>query len=76
MKAASINDYRDLARRRLPRFLFDYALAGGGQGGVAHVLKLIEAEMRVAMTLTGVQNAAAITGHALAEPPVVLRAAI
>jgi L-lactate dehydrogenase (cytochrome) len=31
-----------------------YALAGGGQGGVAHMLQLIEAEMRVAMALTGV----------------------
>jgi L-lactate dehydrogenase (cytochrome) len=30
-----------------------YALAGGGQSGVAHVLQLIEAEMRVAMALTG-----------------------
>jgi L-lactate dehydrogenase (cytochrome) len=30
-----------------------YALAGGGQAGVAHVLQLIEAEMRVAMSLTG-----------------------
>ena len=30
-----------------------YALAGGGGAGVAHVLKLIEAEMRVAMALTG-----------------------
>ena len=30
-----------------------YALAGGGQAGVAHVLRLIEAEMRVAMALTG-----------------------
>ena len=29
-----------------------YALAGRGQAGVAHVLKLIEAEMRVAMALT------------------------
>ena len=29
-----------------------YALAGGGQAGVAHLLKLIEAEMRVAMALT------------------------
>ncbi|KRA67083.1 alpha-hydroxy-acid oxidizing enzyme [Caulobacter sp. Root656] len=53
-----------------------YALAGGGQAGVAHVLKLIEAEMRVAMTLTGVQNAAAITRRALAEPPADLRVAI
>jgi L-lactate dehydrogenase (cytochrome) len=30
-----------------------YALAGAGQAGVAHVLALIEAEMRVAMALTG-----------------------
>ncbi len=31
-----------------------YALAANGQAGVAHVLQLIEAEMRVAMALTGV----------------------
>jgi L-lactate dehydrogenase (cytochrome) len=30
-----------------------YALAAEGQAGVAHVLKLIDAEMRVAMALTG-----------------------
>jgi len=30
-----------------------YALAASGGGGVGHVLKLIEAEMRVAMALTG-----------------------
>ncbi len=30
-----------------------YALAAAGQAGVAHVLRLIEAEMRVAMALTG-----------------------
>src|SRR5204862_7895567 len=30
-----------------------YALAARGQTGVAHVLKLIDAEMRVAMALTG-----------------------
>jgi L-lactate dehydrogenase (cytochrome) len=29
-----------------------YALAGRGEAGVAHVLKLVEAEMRVAMALT------------------------
>ena len=37
-----------------------YALAGGGQRGVAHLLQIIEAEMRVAMTLTGVSNVSAI----------------
>jgi L-lactate dehydrogenase (cytochrome) len=31
-----------------------YALAAAGERGVAHVLQLIEAEMRVAMALTGV----------------------
>jgi L-lactate dehydrogenase (cytochrome) len=30
-----------------------YALAAAGEQGVAHVLKLVEAEMRVAMALTG-----------------------
>ncbi len=33
-----------------------YALAASGQAGVAHVLKLIDAEMRVAMALTGCAN--------------------
>lgn len=33
-----------------------YALAADGEAGVAHVLKLIEAEMRVAMALTGCVN--------------------
>ncbi|MEG1029639.1 MAG: alpha-hydroxy-acid oxidizing protein, partial [Brevundimonas sp.] len=28
MKAASITDYRELARRRLPRFLFEYIDGG------------------------------------------------
>ncbi|WP_116090395.1 FMN-dependent L-lactate dehydrogenase LldD [Sphingomonas crusticola] len=30
-----------------------YALAGGGEAGVAHILRLFEAEMRIAMALTG-----------------------
>lgn len=33
-----------------------FALAAGGQAGVEHMLRLIEAEMRVAMTLTGVRK--------------------
>jgi L-lactate dehydrogenase (cytochrome) len=37
-----------------------FALAGGGQAGVAHMLQLMAAEMRVAMALTGVTNVAAI----------------
>ena len=43
-----------------------YALAGGGEAGVAHVLKLIDAEMRVAMALTGVTRIDQIDGRVLA----------
>jgi L-lactate dehydrogenase (cytochrome) len=38
-----------------------YALAGGGEAGVSHVLELIEKEMRVAMALTGATRIAEIT---------------
>ena len=44
-----------------------YALAAAGEPGVAHVLKLIEAEMRVAMALTGVTSFAAIDRSILVE---------
>jgi L-lactate dehydrogenase (cytochrome) len=30
-----------------------YALAANGEAGVAHMLQLLEAEMRIAMALTG-----------------------
>jgi len=43
-----------------------YALAGGGQAGVAHMLRLIEAEMRVAMALTGVTSVTEIDRSLLA----------
>ncbi len=43
-----------------------YALAGGGEAGVAHVLKLIEAEMRVAMALTGITRVDQINAGILA----------
>jgi L-lactate dehydrogenase (cytochrome) len=42
-----------------------YALAAVGEAGVAHVLKLIDAEMRVAMALTGVSRVANIDGSIL-----------
>jgi L-lactate dehydrogenase (cytochrome) len=42
-----------------------YALAAAGEAGVAHVLKLIDAEMRVAMALTGVTNIAQINDEIL-----------
>jgi L-lactate dehydrogenase (cytochrome) len=42
-----------------------YALAAAGQAGVAHVLKLVEAEMRVAMALTGTTRVADIGAETL-----------
>jgi len=44
-----------------------YALAGGGEAGVAHVLRLIEAEMRVAMALTGARQIAELGPESLAS---------
>jgi L-lactate dehydrogenase (cytochrome) len=42
-----------------------YAMAAQGGAGVAHVLKLIDAEMRVAMALTGVTKISGIDRDAL-----------
>ena len=42
-----------------------YALAGGGEAGVAHALKLIEQEMRVAMSLTGCTSISEISSEIL-----------
>jgi L-lactate dehydrogenase (cytochrome) len=43
-----------------------YGLAGGGQAGVAHVLRLVEAELRAAMALTGCTRIGDIDGSRLA----------
>jgi isopentenyl diphosphate isomerase/L-lactate dehydrogenase-like FMN-dependent dehydrogenase len=42
-----------------------YALAGAGEAGVRHVLQLLEAELRVAMALTGCTNVAALNRNCL-----------
>jgi len=42
-----------------------YALAGAGGAGVAHMLKLIDAEMRVAMALTGTTRIAELNGDVI-----------
>jgi L-lactate dehydrogenase (cytochrome) len=42
-----------------------YALGARGEAGVAHILRLIEAEMRVAMALTGVTRVSDITSEIL-----------
>ena len=44
-----------------------YALAACGQEGVAHVLRLIEAEMRVAMALTGCTSIGELNAEMLAN---------
>jgi L-lactate dehydrogenase (cytochrome) len=44
-----------------------YALAGGGEAGVTHMLQLVEAEMRVAMALTGVTRVADLDRRALVD---------
>jgi L-lactate dehydrogenase (cytochrome) len=44
-----------------------YALAADGQRGVAHMLRLVEAEMRVAMALTGCRSIAEIDRGILVE---------
>jgi len=42
-----------------------FALAGGGEAGVAHMLQLVEAEMRVAMALTANTDVRSINGSSL-----------
>jgi L-lactate dehydrogenase (cytochrome) len=42
-----------------------YALAARGEAGVSHVLSLFDAEMRVAMALTGARNVAGIGSEVL-----------
>jgi len=44
-----------------------FALAARGEAGVSHMLKLVEAEMRVAMALTGCTGVDQITRDALVE---------
>jgi L-lactate dehydrogenase (cytochrome) len=46
-----------------------YALAAGGEAGVSRMLGLIEAEMRVAMALTGMTRIDQISRATLAEGP-------
>jgi L-lactate dehydrogenase (cytochrome) len=46
-----------------------FALAGGGQAGVAHMLRLMEAEMRVAMALTARTSIGSIDQSILVAGP-------
>lgn len=82
MTIASITDYRELARRRLPPLLFEY-IDGGPYAevtlrrnfadlehkrGVRHVLELLAAEMKVATALAGATSIAAIGHDTLVQP--------
>jgi len=44
-----------------------YALAGAGEAGVAHALELVDAEMRVAMALTGCTSVSELNGEIIAQ---------
>lgn len=44
-----------------------YALAGAGEQGVAHMLELMRAELKVAMSLTGITRVADFSADALAR---------
>jgi L-lactate dehydrogenase (cytochrome) len=46
-----------------------YALAGGGQRGVEHMLTILEREMQVAMALTGHSSLAELGPHTLDASP-------
>jgi L-lactate dehydrogenase (cytochrome) len=46
-----------------------YALAAGGEAGVAQMLRLLEAELRVAMALTGCTRVRDIGPDLLVLPP-------
>ncbi|NML06678.1 FMN-dependent L-lactate dehydrogenase LldD [Sphingomonas sp. G-3-2-10] len=45
-----------------------YALAARGEAGVAHMLQLMQAEMRIAMALTGCKNVSEISRDILVTP--------
>ncbi len=70
--AASASDYRALARRRLPRFLFDYVDGGAGDEGTlaANVADLaaLHLRQRVLVDVDRVDTRAVLAGEACAMP--------
>jgi L-lactate dehydrogenase (cytochrome) len=74
MKAASVLDYRELARRRLPKFLFEYIDGGSydehtSQRNVAD-LQAIALRQRVLRNVGSIDLACTLFGRKLALPVV------
>ncbi|BAK66209.1 L-lactate dehydrogenase [Sphingobium sp. SYK-6] len=72
MIAASVSDYRELARRRLPRFLFDY-IDGGSYAEITlrrnvDALQQIELRQRVLRAVSTVDLRATLFGQPYAMP--------
>ncbi len=74
MKAASITDYRELARRRLPRFLFDY-IDGGSYDEITlrrnvTDLQQIALRQRVLRDVASIDLSTTLFGESVAMPVV------
>jgi L-lactate dehydrogenase (cytochrome) len=72
MKAAAVVDYRELARRRLPRFLFDY-IDGGSYAEVTlrrniTDLEQIALRQRVLRDVSSIELSVELFGHKTAMP--------
>lgn len=72
MIAASVSDYRELARRRLPRFLFDY-IDGGSYAEITlrrnvDALQQVELRQRVLRAVSTVDLRATLFGQPYAMP--------
>ena len=72
MKAASINDYRDLAQRRLPLFLFEY-IDGGSYGEVTlrrniADLEAVALRQRVLRDVSAIDLSTTLFGQKMAMP--------
>jgi L-lactate dehydrogenase (cytochrome) len=74
MKAAATTDYRDLARRRLPRFLFEY-IDGGSYAEVTLARNVADLEsvalrQRVMRDVSTIDTSTQLFGQSLAMPVV------
>lgn len=72
MKAASVTDYREVARRRLPKFLFEY-IDGGSYGEVTLRHNIVDLEdvalrQRVLRDVSQIDLSATLFGQKLSMP--------